>query len=336
MTYSEKETLKQLPEDSIWPNFSGVGEYDHMELIDYIDGLFIDVPSIPYYWITARLNTAFKGNSSIWYTEMKVIHGRSNWPWCRSQIIQKYRNDTWIWHKTLSFVNDRYTVDKDLYDWCLRQSKRLIAHDPHITTEIRNHKLLTKLPGDLEHAVKCRCTKESTLDEISTTLKEVRIITSIGRYNTHTTGDNRDNLTLEAKETHDSESEITTGFHNCESANHYAESFPKDREEIFSREKETRKDQGHESDSDSVGNGCENDSYSEPNPNQDYLVEFKNHGTMEIASVHLKRRKPMSKHLDGLKHKLPDREGITTRKLLSQGHISHTSTSKKTGKSHQW
>ncbi|MBW0538505.1 hypothetical protein O181_078220 [Austropuccinia psidii MF-1] len=66
MSYSEKEALKQLPEASSWPKFSGTGEYDHMDLIDYIDGLFIDVPSIPDYWITARLNTAFKGHASIW------------------------------------------------------------------------------------------------------------------------------------------------------------------------------------------------------------------------------------------------------------------------------
>ncbi|MBW0525869.1 hypothetical protein O181_065584 [Austropuccinia psidii MF-1] len=57
MSYSENEALKQLPEASSWPKFSGTGEYDHMELIDYIDGLFIDVPSISDYWITARLNT---------------------------------------------------------------------------------------------------------------------------------------------------------------------------------------------------------------------------------------------------------------------------------------
>ncbi|MBW0521401.1 hypothetical protein O181_061116 [Austropuccinia psidii MF-1] len=49
MSYSEKEFLKQLPEDCGWPKFSGTGEYDHMELIDYIDGLFIDLPSIPDY-----------------------------------------------------------------------------------------------------------------------------------------------------------------------------------------------------------------------------------------------------------------------------------------------
>ncbi|MBW0512222.1 hypothetical protein O181_051937 [Austropuccinia psidii MF-1] len=75
MSYSQKEALKQLAEAFRWPKFSGIGKNDHMELIDCIDGLFIDVPSIPHYWITARLNKAFKGHASILYTEMKEIHG---------------------------------------------------------------------------------------------------------------------------------------------------------------------------------------------------------------------------------------------------------------------
>ncbi|MBW0542591.1 hypothetical protein O181_082306 [Austropuccinia psidii MF-1] len=85
MSYSEKEALKQLSEASSWHTFSGTGEYDHMELIDYIYGLFIDVPSIPDSWITARLNTEFKGHARIWYTEMKKIHGGRSWPWWKSQ-----------------------------------------------------------------------------------------------------------------------------------------------------------------------------------------------------------------------------------------------------------
>ncbi|MBW0542818.1 hypothetical protein O181_082533 [Austropuccinia psidii MF-1] len=60
MSYLEKEELKQLSEPSRWPEFSGTGEYDHMELIDYIDDLFIDVQIIPDYWITNILNKAFK------------------------------------------------------------------------------------------------------------------------------------------------------------------------------------------------------------------------------------------------------------------------------------
>ncbi|MBW0585948.1 hypothetical protein O181_125663 [Austropuccinia psidii MF-1] len=122
MSYFENKSLKHLTKASSWPKFSGTGEYDHIELIDYIYGLFIDVPIIPDYWITARLNTAFKGHANIWHTEMKEIHGRRNWPWWKSQIIRNDRNGTWIWKKTMSFGNDKYSVDKDLYEWCLRHS----------------------------------------------------------------------------------------------------------------------------------------------------------------------------------------------------------------------
>ncbi|MBW0557782.1 hypothetical protein O181_097497 [Austropuccinia psidii MF-1] len=162
LSYSEKEALKQLPEASSWPKFSGTGEYDHMELIDYIDGLFIDVPSIADYWITSRLNTAFKGHASIWYTEVKEIHGRRNWPCRKSQIIQKYSNDP--------------------YEWCLTQSKRLKALDPQMSIQMRNHKLLKKLPGELDHALKCRCNQNCTLDDIASTLQDIRKITNIGKF----------------------------------------------------------------------------------------------------------------------------------------------------------
>ncbi|MBW0468248.1 hypothetical protein O181_007963 [Austropuccinia psidii MF-1] len=147
MSYSEKEGLKKVPEASSWPKFSGTGEYDLMELIDYIDGLFIDIPSTSDYWINARLNTAFKGHSSIWYTAMKEIHGRRNRSWWRSQIIQKYSNCTWIWQKTISSQSDKYSMDKDPYEWCLGQSKRPKAIDPQMNTQMRNHKLLTQMPG---------------------------------------------------------------------------------------------------------------------------------------------------------------------------------------------
>ncbi|MBW0587260.1 hypothetical protein O181_126975 [Austropuccinia psidii MF-1] len=145
MSYSGKEALKQFPEASSWPKFFGKGEYDHMELIDYIDGLFIDLPSIPDYWITARLNKAFKGHASIWYTEMKEIHGRRNCPWWKSKILQKYSNGTWMWQQTMSFDNDKYSVDKDPYEWCVRQSKRLKAIDTQMNIQMSNHKLLTQL-----------------------------------------------------------------------------------------------------------------------------------------------------------------------------------------------
>ncbi|MBW0480038.1 hypothetical protein O181_019753 [Austropuccinia psidii MF-1] len=182
MSYSEKEPLKQLLKASSFPKFSGTKEYDHIELIDYIVGLFIDVQSIPDYWITARLNTEFKGHATIWYIEIKEIHGRRNWPWWKIQIIKKYRNGNWIWHKTMSFENDKYYVDKYTYEWCIRQSKRFEAIDLQINIQMGNHKILTQMPRELEHAIKYRCNQSCTLDEIANNLQDVRKRESIGKY----------------------------------------------------------------------------------------------------------------------------------------------------------
>ncbi|MBW0578244.1 hypothetical protein O181_117959 [Austropuccinia psidii MF-1] len=153
-----------------------------MELIDHIYGLFIDVPSIPDYWITASFNTESKGHASIWYTEMKENHGRKNWPWWKSQIIQKCSNGTWIWQNTISFKNDQYAVYKDPFEWCFRQSKILKAIDPQMKIHMRNHKILTQMPGELEHAVKCRCNQNCTLDDISNALQDIRKRTNIEKY----------------------------------------------------------------------------------------------------------------------------------------------------------
>ncbi|MBW0582719.1 hypothetical protein O181_122434 [Austropuccinia psidii MF-1] len=171
MSYSEKEALTQLPEALRWPKFSGTGEYD-----------YIDVPSIPDYWITAILNTESKGHASIWYTEMKQILGRGNWLWWKSQIIQNYSDGTCIWQKTMSFENDKYSVDKDPYEWGLRQYKRLKAIEPQMNIQMRNRKLLTQMPGELENAVKSRCNHNCPLDETVNTLQDVRKITNIGKY----------------------------------------------------------------------------------------------------------------------------------------------------------
>ncbi|MBW0562014.1 hypothetical protein O181_101729 [Austropuccinia psidii MF-1] len=154
MTYSKKEALKQLPDAPSSPEFSGTGKYDHMELIYYIDGLFIDFQIITYYWITAIPNTKFKRHSSICYTEMKGMHGRRNWPCLKSNIIQKHSNGTWIWQIIMSFNNEKYSVDQNTYDWCLKQSKRTKNIAPHMNIQMRNHKRLTQIPRELEHAVK--------------------------------------------------------------------------------------------------------------------------------------------------------------------------------------
>ncbi|MBW0494178.1 hypothetical protein O181_033893 [Austropuccinia psidii MF-1] len=105
----------------------------------------------------------------------------------------------------MSFDNDRYSMDKDPYEWCLRQSKRPKAIDLQINIQMRNHKLLTQIPGELEHEVKFTCNQNCTLDKPRERVAEV---------------DKKKN-----------------SCHNCGSTDHYANTFPKAKKKVYAIEK---------------------------------------------------------------------------------------------------
>ncbi|MBW0560160.1 hypothetical protein O181_099875 [Austropuccinia psidii MF-1] len=159
---------------------------------------------------------------------MKEIHGRRNWPWWKSQIIQKYSNGAWIWQKTMSFDNDKYSVEKDPYEWCLRQSERVKAIDPQMNIQMRNHKLLTQLPGELEHALKCRCNQNCTLDDISNTLQDIRKSANIGEFTPYKSSSFREKQPSRVEFKDKPKEKVAEAakkkifFHNCGSTDHYA------------------------------------------------------------------------------------------------------------------
>ncbi|MBW0546359.1 hypothetical protein O181_086074 [Austropuccinia psidii MF-1] len=320
MSYTEKEALKQLPEASSWPKFSGTGEYDNMELIDYIDGLFIDVPSIPDYWITARLNTAFKGHASIWYTEMKEIHGRRSWPWWKSQTIHKYSNGNWIWQKTMSFESDKYTVDKDQYEWWLRKSKRLKAIDPQMNTQMRNEKLLTQMPGELEHAVKFRGNHNCTLDEIANTLQEVRKRTNIGKFTPYKSSGFKEKqpFTVEFKDKPKERvadmAKKKNSCHNCVSIDHYANNCPKAKKRIYAIEKVPEEESPTEySESDYMGDAIREQSDDDQDPREEFLVEYQEETPLEIQDIQLEAGMPQDTSNKNLfKHKQDEKTFLVT------------------------
>ncbi|MBW0490829.1 hypothetical protein O181_030544 [Austropuccinia psidii MF-1] len=281
MSYSDNEASKQLPEAARWSKFSGTGEYDHMELIYSIDGIKIGVLSTPDYWITASLNTQFKGHADIWYTEMKEINCRRNWPWWESQIIQKYRNGTGIWKKTMSFENEKYSVDNDPYEWCLRQSKKLKAIDPQINIQMGNHKLLTQVPGELEHAVKCRWNKSCTLDKIANTLQHLRKRTNKMKYSQYGSISFKEEQPFKVSfkdKPKEKVAEFTkkkNSCHNCGSTDHYANSCLKAKKKVYAIEKVTEEESPTEdSESDSMGDANREKSDEDQDPREEILVEY--------------------------------------------------------------
>ncbi|MBW0531112.1 hypothetical protein O181_070827 [Austropuccinia psidii MF-1] len=82
----------------------------------------------------------------------------------------------------MSVESDKYSVDKDPYEWCLGKCKMLEAIDPQMNIQMRNHKLMTQLPGELEHAIKCRYNQNCTLDGIANNLEDIRKRNNRGKF----------------------------------------------------------------------------------------------------------------------------------------------------------
>ncbi|MBW0471345.1 hypothetical protein O181_011060 [Austropuccinia psidii MF-1] len=96
----------------------------------------------------------------------------------------------------MSFEIYNYSVDKDPYDWCLTQSKRLKAIDPQMKIQMSNNRLLTQMPGELEHAIKFRCNQSFTLDVIANTLQDLRKRTNIEKYSPYKSNSFREKISF--------------------------------------------------------------------------------------------------------------------------------------------
>ncbi|MBW0508462.1 hypothetical protein O181_048177 [Austropuccinia psidii MF-1] len=230
---------------------------------------------------------------------MKEIHGRRNWPWWKSQIIQKYSNGTWIWQKTMSFENDKYSVDKDPCEWCLIQSKRLKSIDPQMNIQIRNHKLLIQMPGELEHAVKCKCNQICTLDDILNTLQDIRKRTIIGKYSPYKSSGFKEKqpFMVELKDQpKERVAEVTkkkNSCHNCGSTDHYSNNYPKAKKNVNAIEKVPENEPPTEdSESDSMVDAVTEKSDEKQDPREEFLVEYQEETPLEIQDIQFEADMP--------------------------------------------
>ncbi|MBW0558899.1 hypothetical protein O181_098614 [Austropuccinia psidii MF-1] len=177
------------------------------------------------------------------------------------------------------FDNDKYSVDKDPYELCLRQSKRLKAIDPQMNTQMRNHKLLTQLPGELKHAVKCRCNQNCTLDEISNNLQDIRKRTNIGRYTPYKRSGFKEKQPFRVdfkEEPRERVAEVTKKKNfcqNCGSTDHYANNCLKEKKKVYAIEKVPEEESPTEdSESDSMGDAIRETSDDDQDPREEVLV----------------------------------------------------------------
>ncbi|MBW0463866.1 hypothetical protein O181_003581 [Austropuccinia psidii MF-1] len=168
----------------------------------------------------------------------------------------------------MSFEHEKYSLDKDPYGWCLRQSKRLEAIDPQINIQMRNHKLLTQIPGELELAVKCRWNQSCTLADIANTLQDVRKRTNIGKYYPYRSSSFKEKQPLRVdfkdkpKERGAEVTKKKNSCHNCGSRDHYANNCPKEKKKVYAIERfQDEESPKEDSESESMGDSIRERSY---------------------------------------------------------------------------
>ncbi|MBW0548524.1 hypothetical protein O181_088239 [Austropuccinia psidii MF-1] len=110
------------------------------------------------------------------------------------------------------------------------------------------------MPGELEHAVKCRCSHNFTLDDIANTLQDFE--------------DKPRERVAEVEKKRNS-------CHNCGSTDHYANNCRKAKEKVYAIEKVPEEESPtKDSDSESMGDDTREQSYEEQDAREEFLVEY--------------------------------------------------------------
>ncbi|MBW0585805.1 hypothetical protein O181_125520 [Austropuccinia psidii MF-1] len=159
---------------------------------------------------------------------------------------------------------------------------------------MRNHKLLTQIPGELEHAVKCRCNQNCTLDEIANTLQDIRKKTNMGKYSPYKRSGFKENqpFRVDFKDTpKEGVAEVTkkkNSWNNCGSKDHYANNCPKAKKKVYSIEKVPEEESPtDDSESDSMGAAIREQSDNDQDPREEFLVEYQGETPLEIQDIQL-------------------------------------------------
>ncbi|MBW0556344.1 hypothetical protein O181_096059 [Austropuccinia psidii MF-1] len=199
----------------------------------------------------------------------------------------------------MSFENDKYSVDKDPYEWCLKQSNRLKAIDPQMNIQMRNHKPLTQLPGELEHAVKFRCNQNCTLDDIANTFQDIRKRTNIGKFTPYKSSSFKEKQPFRVefkdkpKERVEEVEKKRKSCHNCGSTDHYANNCPKAKKKVYAIEKVPEEEfPTEDSESDSMGDAIREPSDDNQDPREEFLAEYQEETPLEIQDIQLEAGMP--------------------------------------------
>ncbi|MBW0574387.1 hypothetical protein O181_114102, partial [Austropuccinia psidii MF-1] len=123
-------------------HFSGEGEYVHMEFIRGID-MIQEEFELPERLVTARFNTLFTRSAQRWYIKSRQADGHQSWTWWKTQIFNKWANDSWRFKVGKSLESSKLNADKEkALPWFCQQKDRLTALYPEMSELMTHRKIL--------------------------------------------------------------------------------------------------------------------------------------------------------------------------------------------------
>ncbi|MBW0482574.1 hypothetical protein O181_022289 [Austropuccinia psidii MF-1] len=160
---------------------------------------------------------------------------------------------------------------------------------------MRNHKLLTQLPGELEHAVKCRCNQNCTLDDIANTLQDIRKRRNIGKFTPYKSSGFKEKQPFRVDFKDKPKGRVAevakkkNSCHNCGSTDHYSNNCLKAKKTVYAIEKVPEEESPPEdSESDSMGDAIRESSEDDQDPRNKFLMEYQEETPLEIQDIQLK------------------------------------------------
>ncbi|MBW0542920.1 hypothetical protein O181_082635 [Austropuccinia psidii MF-1] len=156
------------------------------------------------------------------------------------------------------------------------------------------------MPGELEHAVKCRCNQNLNLEEIANNLQEVSKRTNIRKFNPYKSSGfkekkpSRVEFKEKPKERVAEMEKKKNACHNCGSTDHYANNCPKAKKKEYPTE---------DYESESMGDEIRDKSDDYQDPREEFLAEYQEETPLEIQEIQLEA---------GMHWKLPKRTCANT------------------------
>ncbi|MBW0579767.1 hypothetical protein O181_119482, partial [Austropuccinia psidii MF-1] len=153
----------------------------------------------------------------------------------------------------------------------------------------------------LEHALKCRCNPNCTLDDIANTLQDISKRSDIGKFTPYKSSSSKENQPCRVEFKDNPKERVAevekkwNSCHNCGSTDHYANNCPKAKKKVYAIEKVPEEEPPTEdSESDSMGDAIREPSDDDQDPREKFLVEYQEETPLEIQDIHLEAGRPQN------------------------------------------